>query len=85
MPTLVARSAKEPPMSDTHNHHDLYREATSRRHREAEDWARSRALQRDARAARSGMVKVPSRRMRLVAVTSPMVLLGALIATSTIR
>lgn len=67
-------------MSDLHLHHDLYREASGRRHREAEEWARSRSLQRDARSARSRIVPEDSGRVRLVTVLSPMVALAILIA-----
>jgi hypothetical protein len=64
--------------------HDMYNEATDRRHRDAEEWARSRSLRRDASSAKSRSRKAPSRRMRLVAVASPMALLGALLASSAI-
>ena len=71
-------------MSDMHLHHDLGREASGRRHREAEALVRSRALQREARVRRSRNLPQPSRRMRLVAVASPMVALAALIGVGAI-
>lgn len=70
---------EEAPMSDLHLHHDLYREASGRRHREAEEWARSRSLRADARSARARTVAHDGRRVRLVAVLSPMVALALLI------
>ena len=71
-------------MSDMHLHHDLGREASGRRHREADALVRSRALQRQARARRARIVPQPSRRMRLVAVASPMVVLAALMGAGAI-
>jgi hypothetical protein len=67
-------------MSDMSLHHDLYGEATGRRHREAEEWTRSRALQRDARSARARSVRPSSRRMRALAVATPMVAVLTLLA-----
>lgn len=61
--------------------HDMYREATDRRHRDAEDWARSRSLRRDAHSARAHFSQRPNGRMRVMAVASPMVALLALLAT----
>jgi hypothetical protein len=62
-----------------HLHHDLYREATDRRHRDTEEWTRSRSLQRDARLARERHVAPSRRRMRLMVVASPMVAILALV------
>jgi hypothetical protein len=59
--------------------HDIYTEATDRRHRDAEDRTRSRSLQRDAHSARGRIVRPSSRRMRFMAVASPMVALMALL------
>lgn len=71
-------------MSDLHLHHDLYREAAGRRHREAEEWVRSRSLGRDARSARSRIVATDDRRIRLAAVLSPMVVLALLVVSGVI-
>jgi hypothetical protein len=61
--------------------HDIYSEATDRRHRDAEDWTRSRSLQREAHSARTRLVRPSNRRMRFVAVASPMVALLVLLTT----
>jgi hypothetical protein len=71
-------------MSDLHLHHDLYREASGRRQREAEEWARARSLRRDARSARTRIVATDDRRIRLTAALSPMVVLTLLIVAGVI-
>jgi len=65
-------------MSDMQFHHDINGEALHRRHREADEWVRSRSLQRDARSARDRLAAPSSRRLRVMAVASPMVALLAL-------
>ena len=65
-------------MSDMQFHHDISGEAHHRRNREADEWVRSRSLQRDARSARERLSAPSGRRMRLLAVASPMVALLAL-------
>jgi hypothetical protein len=66
-------------MGDMHLHHDLYREATGRRDRDAEQWARSKSLERDARSARARLVGRAGPRTRFTLVLSPLVVLAAIV------
>ena len=65
-------------MSDMQFHHDISGEAHHRRNRAADEWVRSRSLQRDARSARERLTAPTGRRMRVMAVASPMVALLAM-------
>jgi hypothetical protein len=63
-------------MSDLSLNHDLYGEANSRRHHEAEAMVRSRSHQRAARSARSArsrLIGARDRRVRVMAVAAPTV------------
>ena len=71
-------------MSDYSLSHDLYGEATSRRHREADALVRSRSHHRAALSARCRLRGANTRRVRVMVVAAPTVALIVALATALI-
>ena len=72
-------------MSDMSLNHDLYGEASGRRHSEAEALVRSRSHQRAAKSARSRLFPASTRRVRVMAVAAPTIALMVGLVSGVIR
>jgi len=68
-------------MREMSQSHDLYGEASDRRHREVEALVRSRSHQRAARSASCQALPASTRRVRVIAVVAPAVALVVALAS----